>query len=577
VDYARRLRAVANVGLIVVLTAVMSQRWTGFNSPDSEFYASLALFGSDVTDRAIEPAYTPTRLGYIVPVRAVVTVLGPWLGFEFWRWILISTIVISTYSVVLLSGRSRVLATMLTLGVSLNTVLLAFVGNTYLTGTILAGFFVLMALAVSMLGSGQRAGGGRARSWLVAGSSGALVGWLLMLNPYALLLGAGLWASVRIVVLVLFPIDRWRRLLLDAAGGLLGFLITVGLLLLAGRAVFPRMNWWQTYTEWNSRLDYTVFVGDWNVWQRDSALLVVVIAVIASTVAALVHPRRRWAWAALALSLANVLITAVIMVVLPGPWLETPTYIAKLWPAALLSLVLVFCAVQPGTKEGLPLHQAPLIAGIAVLVTLMLLSGRFDGSLTYPTALAIAAGMAFLIIAAILASGRSWSAWTAALGVVGILAAFIGAQFLQNGRGNLGIYGQYPFRSAYVDFNYQDQMASKIAIQEWILSRTAPDDHIALWTDVDRLTADVAGMQLWGGYNIFTTEAVLDRAGIERLEEFRPTVVAMYAPTHEEISRFHASLPAWALPSELECTSEPYLGIGSGAAQVCITRLTWVG
>jgi hypothetical protein len=33
----------------------------------------------------------------------------------------------------------------------------------------------------------------------------------------------------------------------------------------------------------------------------------------------------------------------------------------------------------------------------------------------------------------------------------------------------------------------------------------------------------------------------------------------------------------WALPSELECTTEPYLGIGTGEVVACITRLTWVG
>ena len=66
---ARHLRDPAVVLIIAGFTSLVSQRWTGFNSPDSEFYASLALFGSDVTDRAVEPAYTWTRLGYIVPVR----------------------------------------------------------------------------------------------------------------------------------------------------------------------------------------------------------------------------------------------------------------------------------------------------------------------------------------------------------------------------------------------------------------------------------------------------------------------------------------------------------------------------
>ena len=50
----------AIVAAISVFAALLSgaRTWTGFTSPDSEFYASLALFGDDVADRAIDPAYT---------------------------------------------------------------------------------------------------------------------------------------------------------------------------------------------------------------------------------------------------------------------------------------------------------------------------------------------------------------------------------------------------------------------------------------------------------------------------------------------------------------------------------------
>ena len=160
---------------------------------------------------------------------------------------------------------------------------------------------------------------------------------------------------------------------------------------------------------------------------------------------------------------------------------------------------------------------------------------------------------------------------TSAIGVT-----FVGSQVLQNGRGNLGIYGQYPFRSAFVDFNYRDQMHSKIAVQEWVLATTEDDDRLALWTDPERLTADVAAMQLWGGYNIFTTQATLDRESTQQLEELRPTAIVMYAPTQAQIDDFFATLPPWSLPTPLECTSRPYLGIGSGEVNVCITRLTWI-
>lgn len=570
---------VAAVAVVTAFIASVSRRWTGFNSPDSEFYASLALFGSEVTDRALEPAYTWTRLGYIAPVRALVTTFGPWVGFEIWRVFLLLLIVASTYGVVHIAGRSRWLGVALSAFVGLNTVVLAFVGNTYLTGTIIAATFALVALAVSQLGHAASSGIGvlGGPRWTTALLSGVLAGWLVTLNPYAFVLGVGLWVAVRAVVLVRLREARWRRLGADALAALLGAAASFTAFLLAGRFLFPGRSWWGTYVEWNSRLDYTVFIGDATTWQRDTALIVVVVALIASLVATLAQPRHRWAWAALALSIANIALTGLLMAVLPGPWLESPTYVAKLWPAALLSLVLVFTSLSPGTREGKRLWDGVTVVGIIVTIPLLLWSGRFDGQLAYATGWTLGGMLIAVIIATALLVRSRWTMAVAIVLTASMGAVFVGAQFLQNGRGLLGTYGQYPFRSAFVDFSYDEQMASKIEVQRWLIDQTERGDSIALWTDPERLTADVAAMQLWGGYNLVTPDATLSREGIERLEELRPSVVALYAPDRGQIEQFYASLPPWSLPSDPECTTVPYLGIGTGEAVVCITRLTWVG
>ena len=570
---------IAAVVSITAFIAVLSQRWTGFNSPDSEFYASLALFGSEVTDRTYESAYLPTRLGYIAPVRALVLLFGPWVGFEVWRVLLLLLVVGSTYAVVHIAGRSRWLAAVLSALVGLNTVVLAFVGNTYLTGSIVAATFVLIALAVSLLGhaagSGRGALGGP--RWTTAFFSGLVAGWLLMLNPYAFVLGMGLWLSVRVVVLVRLKTARWHRLVVDAVAGVAGFGIAVGVFLAAGQVIFPGSSWLGTYLEWNARLDYTVFIGDATTWQRDSALIVVAVSLVASVIAAIAQPRHRWAWAALALSAANIAITALMMVFFTGPWLETPTYLAKLWPAALLALVLVFTSMSPGTHEGKPLWNRVTVVAGASAIPLMVWSGRFDGVLSYALAWVFGVGIITLILLAALYVRRRWDVVAAVLVVIAMGATFVGAQVLQNGRGLLGSYGQYPFRSAFVDFSYADQMQSKIAVQEWLLANTSADDTIMIWTDPQRLTADIAAMQLWGGDNLASIEATLTRADTEQLEQIQPSIIAMYAPDRELIDVFAESLPPWSLPSDLQCTEVPYLGVGTGEAEACLVRLTWVG
>lgn len=571
-----------DIAAVVVITgfvALVSQRWTGFNSPDSEFYASLALFGSDVTDRTFEEAYLATRLGYIAPVRALVLLFGPWIGFEVWRIFLLLLIVGATYALVHIAGRSQWLAAVLSVLVGLNTVVLAFVGNTYLTGSVLAATFALVALAVSLLGHAAGTGRGALGGprWTTALVSGLLAGWLLMLNPYAFVLGMGLWLSIRIVVFVRLRTERWHRLMVDAMAGFAGFGIAIGIFLAAGRVIFPGSDWLGTYLEWNSRLDYTVFIGDADTWRRDAALIVVVVSVLASAIATIAQPRHRWAWAALAISTANIAITLAMMVFFTGPWLETPTYIAKLWPAALLALVLVFASMSPGTREGKRLWNRITVIVGAITIPLMLWSGRFDGVLPYALAWTIGLGLIMLILISALYVRRRWDVAAAVLVMIAMAGTFIGAQVLQNGRGLLGSYGQYPFRSAYVDFSYEAQMRSKIEIQQWLLANTSATDTIMIWTDPERLTADVAAMQLWGGDNLASVETTLTRADIERLQRIRPSVLAMYAPDRQQIKEFTQSLPPWALPSDLLCTSTVYQGVGTGEAVACLVRMNWVG
>ena len=121
------------VGAITAAIVVWSgaQRWTGFNSPDSEFYASLAIFGDEVTSRS-EPAYTWTRLGYIAPVRLLISVFSTWVGFEVWRIILLGIVVGSIYGLVRLASTWQT-ASVVAVYAGLNTVVLSFAGNTYLT------------------------------------------------------------------------------------------------------------------------------------------------------------------------------------------------------------------------------------------------------------------------------------------------------------------------------------------------------------------------------------------------------------------------------------------------------------
>ena len=541
-----------------------AQSWTGMNSPDSEFSASLVIFGHEVTDRAIDPAYYWTRLGFLAPMRGLSSLLGFWTAWEVWRALLLLLAVGSIYWIAHRRA-NRLVATAIGLTVALNTMLLGYLGNPYATGTAMSAMLALLATGVATLDS-QR------RGWPATAAAGALVAWLIMINPYAALLGAVLWMGLRAVALTIPQPQRWRQLAIDAGAAVTGALVVFLLFLGAGLLIFPGDNWFATYRDWNARLDYGSFISDPMIWTKDAALAVIGIALIVAVIALIARPSR-WTGAAVAVVTLNIVFALGYMQLIPGPWLEAPHYSAMLWPAALAAITMALAAFA--TDEPAP---NALWLALVPLAALLVWSGHRGDQMTanhvlIATAIAVAAVLAM----AALTRGqghpaRSTIAVIAAIAVIGVCA-----QFLQNGRGWLGIYGQYPMNAAFTDYGAERLLRSKIAAQEFVMANTTAEDRIGIWTDPDRMTAAIAAMQLWGIYNNVSANPVLDRREVNNLERLRPTVIAMYAPDRQQIDQFAASLPPWSRPDSPECTTVPYEGIGSPEAHVCLVRLRWVG
>ncbi|PHX60886.1 MAG: hypothetical protein CK552_03495 [Actinobacteria bacterium] len=554
------------VAAISIFSAFLSgsRQWAGSNSPDSEFYASLALFGNEVTDRAIEPAYFWTRLGFIAPVRGLISLLGPWAGFALWRFLLIALIVASIYWLIR-QVSSRKLASVIALFAALNTMVLSYVGNPYLTGTILAATLLFIALATWCTFGTPRI------YWLPAFISGATAAWLLMLNPYACFLALSMWVGIRLVGVFVAQTDRWRALLFDAIAAITGFALSFITFIALGLILFPGLNWVSTYLYWNGRLNYVDFISDPTIWASDIALLVPVSALVIATIAAVTTRGNRWAVTAVIIALTNIAFTAIYFALVPGPWLEAPHYVAKLWPGSLAAIGLAAAALLQRRN----FRSFALLVPLAAL-PLILWSGRWAEVIERPMGalIALLICLGFWVAASITRRSGDLTSILAVLTALAITA--VGMQLLQNGRGLTGIYGQYPFRAAYVDFSGELIMREKIKAEQWIINNTSSADVIGIWTDPEHQMAAVAAMQLWG-YNNVSTEATLTREEVDSLELSTPTAIAMYAPTREQVDVFWGSIPPWARPSPPECTTVEIPGIGVQDAYVCLTYLRWVG
>lgn len=547
-----RAREPLTVLAIALFTGLLStsQRWASLDTPDSSFYASLGLFGSEVTDRAPIDSYYWTRLGYIVPVRGLTELLGAWPGFAAYRMLLLLVLVAGIY-ITMRRFTGIASAAFLTLIASLSTVMLSYLGNTYVTGSVLAGTSVLIACAMF---DGRRA----------AAVAGVTLGWLCMLHPAGVLLGGTVWLVLRIQA-------RTRVVpLLVAAGTTVASFMAFWLI---GRVMFPGLDWLGAYVDSDTRQRLSDFASGDAVWLHDISLIVPMAILITVFVAWITHRDEVAAQRALVLSLTSVTFMFVFSQLNGGIALEAPFYQAMLWPPALISLALITTLAMPDRRWTKLQTGAGVLAVVVVIATGHVAPG-----------LPLLAGW---LIAIVVVAVFLLASYKGTIGAIAGLALLLSsAQLLQNSRGDLGLYYLSPYNWAYSANPIEDRIRTAVNAQEWLLAQTTRDDRIlswvdGRWVDGDRELYVVAGMQLWGE-NLITLAPTMTPDDLPRLDTIRPTTLAMYGQSMDAVLRFWTSIPAGNLPTVPECydfawTPDPSSDFTVTQGHACLTQLTWTG
>jgi hypothetical protein len=542
VTRARLGDALAVLG-VTLLTALLGQRWAGLDTPDSSFYLSLGLFGDEVAQRAVEPAYYWTRLGAILPTRALSEVLGTGAGLAALRGLLLLIVVASVYCVVRrITGRPA--ATVLTALLALNTVLLSYLGNPYVTAASFAG----LALAIA---------GSLGRGVAPAVAAGAGLGWLVMIHPQAALLGATVWVALgwhgrR-------PVRAW----------LVSGAVAVGVAAAfwgVGRLAFPGRDWLGTLLDWNSRLQYDVFASESPVWIQDISLLVPVLGLALAVIAWARQRTAPWAQQAVVVSASSIGFMLVFSPLQGGVPLEAPMYQATLWLPTLMVLALVL----GGWMEQDAGTWRTWVLG-AVAVAAVALAGRTS------FAVPLLAGWVVVVALIVLTVLRPARSAAAALGLATLLLA--SAQVLQNARGNLGLYYLSPYSWAFVDNPVAQKVRTAINAQEWLLAQTTADDRILSWVDGDWVGGDrelyvVAGMQLWGENRVGLSPTLTPEEA-ERMRELRPSVVQLVGRSMPAVLAYWSSLPREARAQPPVCYDFAWPSETVPVGHSCLARLDW--
>jgi hypothetical protein len=525
----------AIIAAITLVIGLIAQQWTGLDTPDSSFYFSLANFGSEVTDRAPIDSYYWTRLGVIAPTYTLTQIFGPWIGYFIWRLLLLATIIAAIYIATRKFNGTRNTSALFAGSLATSTVILSYFGNPYVTATALAAIAIAV---ISALFTSKKA----------AITGGAALGWLAMINPYAALLAGSIWLGITIQHhLANRPGTKITQLFTRFTLATSSAAITFGAFLLIGTQLFPGMNWFTTYLEWNAKLNYSDFSSETPVWLTDPSLLVPVtmLAVIAIQWWRFKTPATQ---VALTISLTTLGLSLAFLPAMAGITLESTTYTPMLWIPVSIAFAITFAE-----RITTPIWITPI--AIAILIVIGFQEIDFNGYI----AVAIA-----IITTAFLATTKSNTLMISAL--ILFLSA---AQLINNSRDQIGLFYSSPFAWAYQDNSIKLKLANSLKAQEWLINNTKPTDQILTYVDGDWLDGDrdlyvAAAMQFWGE-NRSGVDTTLRPEDLQRITKTNPTVFALYGPNKIALEQYANSLPTELNLSPLTCTNFDWPTLPNGA------------
>ena len=555
------LRVTRPVELIIPLTIALvitaiAQRWSGLDTPDSSFYASLALFGDEVTDRAPFTSYYWTRLGYIAPVSVLTAILGLFPGFLAYKFVLTSAISVSAFLTVRRHTRTWI-AAWLAAGVVSSTVIVSYLGNSYLTGSVLTGTSILIALSTTT--RHPRAS---------AALAGTTMGWLVMVNPPGALLAGTLWLALTIHThRTNMAVPIWHQIAITTGTTIGAFAAFLAI----GKIMFPAMNWFAAYQD-AQQITLSNFSSPTAVWLQDISLLVPASVLIITVITWFFTRHSSAAQQALIISVASVAFMLVFNPLMGGIALEAPMYQSMLWPPALIALCLAATTRLTDNVSSSRIPQLVAALGIIGIVA----AGYVAPGIELPLGIALALAVTALVL---------FTPRTTTATLLTVATFLAGAQLLQNSRDDLGLYYLSPYHWAYASNPIETKIRTAVNSQEWLLDNTDSTDQILLWVDGpwtqgDRELYVAAGMQLWGENRITLGPTLTENYGLNQLDTIQPDVLGLYGKSMNSVMTFWESIPKANDPSAPICYDYAWPADTSSdfpttQGHTCITRLTW--
>jgi hypothetical protein len=497
---------------LVIAKLSFSQVFTSSSSPDSEFYFTLAAFGDDVVTRSPNPAYYWTRLGQIAPSFYLSKLFGPILGFEIYRWILILVIVNCVYFLFLKLSDDKYFAIFSVLFFTLNTTIMYFIGNTYVTGSAITALTVNICsnILANLINSRFK--------YFLFSLSGISLGWILMLYPYGLYLSVTSTFFIGVYYNLIYQ-KRRTEFLKSMALILITFTLSFGFFLILGKLLFPELSWIDTYIYYYQVINPSDFgVENYKFLVFDTSYYLIYVTVILCVILFLFKK----IYFPLLLTL-TFLIPAIFWVAYSeGTNFYFRIFSSFLWPSLLISLIYVFMHVYSinlnSGSYGLSL--------ISITYITLVLFGHLQLDLDIRARFIVLFIFISFLVLYIFYSIKIFAPYQ---GIILILCVGVFIQLFQNS----APFGPFPkistssYAYSYKKTDIKKRYEVGLDIQKWVIGNTSEFDRLMIWNEPNKDLIIYAAFQLWGPNSIDNSSVISDY-GINSLSQVKPNKVIFY-------------------------------------------------
>ena len=512
--------------------------WNKYFTPDSEFYLSLLVFGNDLVEAVVNPAYYWTKSAQVIPEHLLASLFGWEHGIQISQFSKLLTLAFSSFIIFYSTRRSVLIALTFVSFLTLNGTVLTMLGNTYVTASVLAVFTLFYLVLKIFVDSSSLMGTKHVVS--IALISGILT-FSIFLYPI-------LTANLLVVFCTYLIILMFTRVfsfyyffkLFSTVLFMVG--VTFTLLLFITKLIFPNQNWLATVLFYTKNLRASDYSNDnkYSVLFGDFSLLVIGVGLVISVFVIVKRTNFTENTFFVAVSQISLFLFALLQVqFLNSNVLEASFISAFYWIPSLLITCLYFIEVMPSFSLN-PFNQILcFFVGLGFISTLRFWSDELFRNSVHSRMISVF--LVSLIIFLVFLQPKIPVSKTMFFQIAFAVIIYVSFAYFQNSRAlSSSAIGRIPYFTS-TENRGIGEAKTHVLLQKVVLSQLKGDERAVVWTPPGSNLVTFAAMHFWGPNSMSLGDELSPNEG-NYFRVLRPEKLFIYVSGIDKAVKFLESL-----------------------------------